>query len=83
MSYREHKGHNVIEIAKLFHFKKEKLEQKLSFLRFELPKYESGLENVRRCKMEVSENKEIVKKEIDDYTSKELSQLSMRPDMNC
>lgn len=76
MSYREHKGHNVIEIAKLFHFKKEKLEQKLSFLRFELPKYESGLENVRRCKMEVSENKEIVKKEIDDYFKRVISTIN-------
>lgn len=72
----EHKGHNVIEIAKLFHFKKEKLEQKLSFLRFELPKYESGLENVRRCKMEVSENKEIVKKEIDDYFKRVISTIN-------
>lgn len=71
----EHKGHNVIEIGKFFRFKKEKLEQKLSFVRSELPKYESELENVRRCQMEVSENKEIVKKEIDDYFERVISTL--------
>lgn len=51
------------------------MEQKLSFVRSELPKYEAELENVRRCQMEVSENKEIVKKEIDDNFKRVISTI--------
>lgn len=71
----EHNGHNVIAIAELFQLKKEKLEQKLSTVRSELPKYESELEMIRRRQMEVSKNKDIVKKEIDDYFDKAISTL--------
>lgn len=73
---REHNGHNVIAIAELFRLKKEKLEQKLSTVRSELPKYESELEMIRRRQMEVSKNKDIVKKGIGDYFDKAISTIN-------
>lgn len=71
----EHNGHNVIAIVQLFQYKKEKLDQKLASIRSELPKYESELEIVRRRQTEVSKNKDIVKKQIDDYFIRSITTL--------
>lgn len=63
----EHNGHTLVAIVQLFQDKKEKLEQKLSAGRSELTKYESKLKRVRRRQQDVTENKDVVKKEIIAY----------------
>lgn len=59
-----HNGQKLMGIGDLFQNKKEKLEQKLTTVLAELPKYESKLQEIRGRKEMVSENKEIAKKEI-------------------
>lgn len=53
----EHNGHKVIEFSQLFEVKKEKMEQKLSTVVSELPKYESMLAKVEEMKKTVVKNK--------------------------
>lgn len=66
----EHNGHKLVAIVQLFQDKKEKLEQKLSAGRSELSKYESKLKRVRMRQQDVTENKDVVKKEIMAYFDK-------------
>lgn len=69
----EHNGHSLIELEKLFQNRKEKLEQKLSIVRSELPKYKTELEKVKRRQKEVSENNDTVKGEIECYFESAIS----------
>lgn len=69
----EHNRHNLIELEKLFQNRKEKLEQKLSIVRSELPKYKTELEKVKRRQKEVSENIDTVKGEIECYFESAIS----------
>jgi hypothetical protein len=62
-------------ISDLFQNKKEKFEQKPTTVLSELPKYESKLQEIRNRKDLVSENKEIVKKEIGEYFEKVASKI--------
>lgn len=71
----EHNGHSVIAIAQLFQIKKDKLEQKLTTFRSELPKYESELEKVKGTEKDVLNNKESIMKAIDLYFKRAITTI--------
>lgn len=71
----EHNAHTLIEFTQLFQYRKEKLEEKLSKVRSEIPNYESNLEKVRQRQKEVYENKDMLKKEIEYHYESVVSSL--------
>lgn len=71
----EHNAHTLIEFTQLFQYRKEKLEEKLSKVRSEIPKYKSNLEKVRQRQKEVYENKDMLKKEIEYHYESVVSSL--------
>lgn len=66
----------MIEFSQLFEVKKEKMEQKLSTVVSELPKYESMLAKVEEMKKTVVKNKDVVKKEIGSHFELTISFLT-------
>lgn len=60
----EHNGHQLVGTQELFLKKKEKLEQKFSFLESELPKYQTKLKEIKESEEKRNERQELLESEI-------------------
>lgn len=77
----DHNGHNLMDINELFQYKKNKLEQQLSKLYSEVPKYESKVEEIKRKQIDVLRNRDAVKKSIVNHFEKVNSTLHSSKEM--